>query len=123
MNRLPIDIIINHIIPYTYAIQPKGLLLDIVHYVISKGKLLDEKYDCNMIKHEILAMFYFHRYKLEQILNRRFLKIDQGGYSVIYNYRNHQRFNMLFGLFTKEERQTFLEYILEDDGIWIKNGI
>ena len=34
MKRIPIDIIINHIIPYTYNIQQKFLLEDITPFLI-----------------------------------------------------------------------------------------
>ena len=45
----------------------------------------------------------------------KFLKKD---YNIIYNFSNNKRFNILFGLFTKEERVLFLEHILEDNGFW-----
>jgi len=115
MERLPFDIIINHIIPYTYNIQSNLLLEDIKNYFIIKQTLMDDKYDIHMIKHEILAVFYDNKIKLNNILHRHFQKYDL---DIIYNYSNNTRFNILFGLFTKEERIKFLEYILQDNGIW-----
>ena len=29
INKLPLDVVINHILPYTYCLQPKKLLLDV----------------------------------------------------------------------------------------------
>ena len=49
MKRIPIDIIINHIIPYTYNIQPNLLLEDIKNYHKIKTILTDDKYDIDVI--------------------------------------------------------------------------
>ena len=69
-----------------------------------------------MIKHEILAVFYNNNYKLSTILYRHFLK--KQNYDIIYKFSNNKRFNILFGLFTKEERVLFLEHILQENGFW-----
>ena len=121
MESLPFDIIINHIIPYTYNIQSKLLLEDIKNYYTIKEILLNYKYDTNIIKHEILAVFYDNKSLLSTILNRRFqFKFKNYDYNIIYKYpESNTRFNILFGLFTKEERQTFFEYIFQDDSIWV----
>jgi hypothetical protein len=42
MEKIPVDIIINHIIPYTYFSQPKNLLEDITNYYEIKKILMDE---------------------------------------------------------------------------------
>ena len=123
MNKIPIDIIINHIIPYTYCIQPYILLEDIKNYYIIKKKLLDNKYDTNIIKHEILAQFYRNNHYLYSILSRLFTLKNKDFnfvYNFIYKYQKNKRFNLLLGLFTKEERIIFFEYIIRDNYIWIK---
>jgi hypothetical protein len=120
MNRIPFDVIINHIIPYTYNIQSNTLLEDIKNYYIIKTKLMNYKYDTNIIKHDILAVFYDNKSLLNKILYRNFqIKFKNYDYNIIYKYSNNTRFNILFGLFTKEERQKFFEYILQDNSIWI----
>ena len=120
MERIPFDVIINHIIPYTYNVQSNTLLEDIISYYTIKKILLDEKYDEHIIKHEILAVFYDNKPKLYTILHRHFkMKLKQMDYNIIYNYSNKKRFNILFGLFTKEERIYFLEYLFRDNCIWI----
>jgi hypothetical protein len=120
MERIPLDVIINHIIPYTYNIQLNTLLEDIQSYYTIKKILLDEKHDSNIIKHDILAVFYDNTITLNTILHRHIqIKLKKMDYNIIYNFSNNKRFNILFGLFTKEERICFLEYMFRDNGIWI----
>ena len=120
MERIPFDIIINHIIPYTYSIQSNILLEDVKNYYTIKEILMDNKYDTNIIKHEILAVFYDNKPKLSNILYRHFqMNLKPHDYNIIYKFSKSTRFNILFGLFTKEERIYFLEYMLQDNGIWI----
>jgi hypothetical protein len=132
MERIPIDIIINHILPYTYNIQPKLILEDIQNYHKIKTILMDDKYDTDVVKHEILAVFYSNKQKLNNILHRLFLfgrcnplhapdvalckKYDD---DIIYKYSQNTTFNILFGLFSIEERTYFSEYILKDLRHWI----
>lgn len=72
MKRIPFDVIINHIIPYTYNVQSNILLEDIKNYFTIKEILINKKYDTNMIKHEILSVFYDNNRKLSTILYRHF---------------------------------------------------
>jgi len=116
MKRIPFDVIVNHIIPYTYNVQSNILLEDIKNYYTLKEILMNKKYDTNMIKHEILAIFYDDKHKLSTILHRHFqMKFNKKDYNIIYNFSNNKRFNILFGLFTKEERVLFSEHILQDN--------
>jgi hypothetical protein len=116
MEILPFDIIINHIIPYTYNIQQKILLEDIKNYYVIKKKLMNNMYDTRLIKYEILAIFYNNKETLLNILNRYVINIVN--INKIYDYSNNKIFSILFGLFTKEERIKFLNHIEEDNGIW-----
>jgi hypothetical protein len=72
MERIPLDIIINYIIPYTYNIQPKSLLEDIENYYTIKTKLINDKYNTNVIKHELLSNCYMNKRKCNVILDRHF---------------------------------------------------
>ena len=120
MKRIPIDIIINHIIPYTYNIQPKFLLEDIKNYHKIRTILIDDKHDTDVIKHEILAVFYCNKQKLNNILHRHFkINLQNYDYNIIYGYSQNTIFNILFGLFSIEERMHFSEYILKDLKDWI----
>ncbi len=120
MDRIPFDIVINHIIPYTYTIQPKLLLEDVANYYNIKCELMDTKHDTELIKHEILAIFYTNKPRLNDILSRHFqIKLKKYDDSIIYRYSRNVRFNILFGLFTKNERTHFSEYILKELREWI----
>lgn len=113
MERIPFDIIINNIIPYTYNIQPKLLLEDIKNYYTIKSNLMDDKYKTDVIKHEILAVFYDNKDALNIILKRHFQFIfKKYHHSFIYKYSQNTAFNILFGLFTKEERIQGLDYVI-----------
>ena len=120
MERIPIDIIINHIIPYTYTIQPNLLLEDIKNYHKIKTILIDDKYDTDVIKNEILSVFYINKQKLNNILHRHFqINRQNYDYNIIYKYPQNTKFNILFGLFSIEERKYFSEYILNNLRQWI----
>jgi hypothetical protein len=120
MEKIPIDIIINHIIPFTYNIQPKLLLDDIQNYDKIKSLLINDKYDTDIIKHEILAIFYINKTKLNNILNRHFqINLKNYDYNIIYKYSQNTKFNILFGLFSIEERTYFSDYILNELRQWI----
>ena len=58
MEKIPYDIIINNIIPYTYNIQSNLLLEDIKNYYTIKLKIMDDKYYSTSIKLEIVGYFY-----------------------------------------------------------------
>ena len=120
MEKIPYDIITNHIIPYTYNIQPKTLLEDIQNYHMIKSILINDKYQTNIIKHEILARYYLNKPKINNILNRHYLiNFKNLDYNILYKYSQNTKFNILFGLLTKEERTSSAEYIFEEFNNWI----
>jgi hypothetical protein len=110
METMPYDIIINNIIPYTYNIQPKILIEDIKNYYTIKSKIMDDYYTTS-IKLEILVFFY-RKKMFNTILNRHFIfNAKQYTYSNIESFSLEKRFNILFGLLTKEERTSGLNYV------------
>jgi len=120
MERIPLDIIINHIIPYTYNIQPNILLEDITNYYTIKTKLINDKYNTNIIKHELLSNCYMNKQKFNNILDRHFqIHSKKFDYNIIYNYSQNSQFNIIFGLLTREERTYFSEYIIKELYQWI----
>jgi hypothetical protein len=111
MENIPYDIIINHIIPYTYNIQPKILLEDIKNYCTIKSKIMDDKKYSTSIKLELLVFFNF-KSMLNTILNRHFMiNAKQYNYSNIESFSLEKKFSILFGLLTKEERTYGLNYV------------
>lgn len=110
MEKIPYDIIINNIIPYTYNIQSNLLLDDIQNYYTIKSKIIEDKYSTS-IKLEILAFFSF-KSMLNTILNRHFISnLKQYNYDNIKNASLEKKFSILFGLLTKEERTNGLDCV------------
>jgi hypothetical protein len=119
IERLPLDIIL-YIIPYTYNSQPIPLLEDIKNFDLIKKELLHNKYSTKAIKHEILAIFYSDTNILKNVLERSFMfkQTLKTKNTNIHSYTNNKKFAILFGLFTPNERQRFLQHITQDNGIW-----
>lgn len=122
MERIPLDIVINHIIPYTYNIQKNLLLEDIKNYYTIKSKIIDDKYDTFFVKLEILVFFYNHKKRFNTILNRHFqINLKKYNYENIKKYSVYKKFNILFGLLTKEERIIASDYVFNNlNGFVIK---
>jgi len=120
MERIPRDIILNHIIPYTYNIQPNFLLEDIKNYCTIKANLITDAYDTTIIKHELLANLYMNKQKFNNILARHFqIHSKNCDNNILYKYSQDTKFNIVFGLLSIPERTRFSEYILTDLYQWI----
>ena len=75
---------------------------------------MNEKYNKYIIKRELLSILYI-KTKAVNILSRNFqFNSKKLNYKIINKYSQNAQFNILFGLFTKEERTRFSEYILKD---------
>ena len=110
MEKIPYDIIINNIIPYTYNIQSNRLLEDIKNYYTIKSKIMDDKYSTS-IKLEILVFFNV-KSMLNTILQRHFIvNLKQYNYDNIKSFTLEKKFSILFGLLTEEERTYGLNYV------------
>jgi len=122
MERIPFDIWINHILPYTYNMQPSALLEDMRNFCAIKSAF--QPYDTEIIKHELVSIATMHvnRQKLDTILTRHWLfqmKFNQFDGNMFYKYSKNTKFHILFGLFTAEERTSLAEYIFREIANWI----
>jgi hypothetical protein len=114
MERIPFDIIINNIIPYTYNTQPTVLLEDIKNYYAIKTKLMDDKYEPANVKIELLAYFYGKTFTFHKILNRHFnTNIQHNDYNYIKKHSIDTHFSILFGLLTPRERTIVSDYLID----------
>ena len=108
--NIPYDIIVNNIIPYTYCIQPAVLLEDIKNYYQTKSTIMRDRYHSS-IKLELMAYFYIKN-MFDTILQRRFsMNVKQYTYADIHHFSFEKRFCILFGLLTKEERDSGMAYV------------
>jgi hypothetical protein len=134
INCLPEDVIINHIIPYTYNIQPKLLLYDIKNYTedlnliknaytydynfdvllhdliqfCNNGKIplyiVSEKY-CNIVNRHIK----YKDYNKDQINNLLFLNLHKKSGNIFKKIR------FIWGLLLPIQRTRFInDYVLGD---------
>lgn len=126
MNKIPIEVYINNILPFTYNIQPKDLLDDIKNYYNIKSILNNNIFDMDLIKHELLALLYidhaFNPNLIMNILNRYYNNLLLKKMTILdFIFLGiHTKFYIIFGLLTVNERNQFLEHILQDNGIWFK---
>jgi len=130
MNRMPYDVIINHILPYTYNIQPTSLLLDIRSYYtdfnILKNDCQDDRDNYRYLAFDMLD--FYRRDKIfinnsiepfyETISNKNTIfKQKIGCYfydRVTPNQTPEKKIKCLFGLLTPVERTRFInKYIID----------
>jgi hypothetical protein len=132
MNKLPIEIVLQ-IIPYTYQLQNKRLLDDIINYKEAKTVLLDLYYEYWIIdfqsvdpdEHKYWLINDIHAYannykasmfgyidKFYEIFKRnRFLKTNEDIDTYVDNLEKKDvssQINVFLGLLTKKERNDFI---------------
>jgi hypothetical protein len=135
MDKIPYDVIINHIVPFTYAIQNKDLLLDIRSFK-EDFDLVESTYltiyNEFILMHDVIKFCNNKKYpvfdidiKFENILNRSFRirKMDDSTrvhYIFIQYHRdmhNHlmRKIRVLWGLLLPIQRTRFINYHILDD--------
>jgi len=132
INRLPLDIVLE-IIPYTYHLQNKNLLDDIINYNETKTLLfefyykywiierqsLDPEEDKNWLINDIFAYandynatMYGYVDKFYNIFKRHiFLQTNEKIYKYVYNLEKKEvisQINIFLGLLTIKERNDII---------------
>ena len=111
IQKLPEDIKLR-IIPYTYSIQPKQLLRDIIHYTQSFKKITT-LYNQSFWIYPLWGFFFditLYVQKTNHIWNRSIKKYNYNS-KLIYSKNKKNWVNILWGLLTIEERTLFIQNI------------
>ena len=105
LAKIPYDIIINHIVPYTYNVQSKELLYDIKNFVE----------DLNLIENCYL-FDYNYCILYRDLLNFCKLKFNNKLFNMNYvNKKYLKNIRFLWGTLTPKLRTGFVnKYVLED---------
>jgi hypothetical protein len=133
LKKIPNDIIINHIIPYTYQKQPSCLIRDIRSYTREFKFVKDVYYTeynpsvliCDLIRfcNNNIAPIYGIEYKYELLLRRNYVLSMKCKTDIIHyvfqnvhknlNHKTENKIKFIWGLLTAQERLDFIdEYIL-----------
>jgi hypothetical protein len=135
INRLPFDIVVNHILPYTYNIQPPRLLRDIRSFCADYSFLeniyaFDFNYDvlfydltcfCNRTRHPnfnmhedfgslLRRLFRFKHYTYSQLNNIVFILFHRNAIA-----NPIRKIRMLWALFKPKERTLFINRYLSEN--------
>ncbi len=99
MEKIPYDIIINNIIPFTYRTMPREILSDIISFT----------HDLN-----IILNIYSFDYNLKLLINDLINFFYQEKILVNYSYNKvTDKIRFLWGLMTINQRNKFINNLLE----------
>jgi len=132
ISKLPLDVVMNHIIPFTYSTFPRRLLNDIKSYY-KDFEILENIYHiefndtillhdllrfCN---HNIAPVYGLHE-KYENILRRNYYLSGKSNTFIMEYIFFHfhasllvnkvRKIRFLWGLFTPKERTRFINHLL-----------
>lgn len=129
MSCLPEDVIINHVLPYTYMVQPKHHLQDIRNFVV-KYDLLESYYMTQLneiiLLNDLLNFLYMQSLEcpnfFESVLRRVFhirdksiaslSKISEECFYKNIGVNAGSKTRIIWGLFTPMERAIFISVYL-----------
>lgn len=137
MNRLPIDIIREHILPFTYNPQPKEICDDIKSFFNIRKHLCnvyydrwkdtfeyEENADYNWLENDILRFYnndialmngihidYINRYRRLFMLNDKGREDINHLITLYLRYNSKQMVNLLLGILTCKERIDLVDFL------------
>jgi hypothetical protein len=102
LRNIPTDIVINHIIPYTYQIQPRELLIDIISFQ-KDFDLIDTlyafDYNYQILLNDLLFYFNDKKFKTKTCIKTKI----------------KTKIKFIWGLLTVYERTRFINNCINDD--------
>ena len=123
MNKLPKDLIYNHIVPFTYQLQDKKLLLDIRSFV-SDYNILEHLYFCDYSSIILLNDLQIFIYDSNKYIFSRFNKMKCNTKLQVCCYEisffnnktsnTEMKVRLLWGLLTPFERTKFINRFIID---------
>ena len=123
MNKLPKDLIYNHIVPFTYQLQDKNHLLDIRSFV-SDYNILEHFYFCNYSSIILLNDLQIFIYDSNKYIFSRFKKMKNKTKLQVCKYEilffnnktdnTDRKVKLLWGILTPFERTCFINKFIID---------
>lgn len=127
IRKLPEDVVINHIIPYTYQLQPKRLLYDIRSFVNDYAlveSIYMTQFNALILLNDLLRFCYGIENIFDNVLRRHY-RISGKSEEYLINrvrsnfYRNvevrtERKIKFIWGLLTRQERTQFINKYLLD---------
>ena len=134
IQRLPEDVVINHIIPYTYQLQPRRLLYDIRSFVNDYAlveSIYMTQFNALILLNDLLQFCYINvspSYGIENIFEnvlRRHYCISGKSEEYLISrvrlnfhrnveVRTERKIKFIWGLLTRQERTQFINKYLLD---------
>ena len=134
IQRLPEDVVINHIIPYTYQLQPRRLLYDIRSFVNDYAlveSIYMTQFNALILLNDLLQFCYINvspSYGIENIfenvLRRHYCIYGKSEEYLIsrvrlnfhrnVEVRTERKIKFIWGLLTRQERTQFINKYLLD---------
>jgi len=134
IQSLPEDVVINHIIPYTYQLQPKRLLSDIRSFVNDYAlveSIYMTQFNAHILLHDLLRFCHINLYPsygmenlFDSILRRNYLisgKSEEYLINIVrLNFHRNvepqpeRKIKFIWGLLTRQERTEFINRYLLD---------
>jgi len=134
IQHLPEDVVINHIIPYTYQAQPRRLLYDIRSFVNDYAlveSIYMTQFNSHILLHDLLTFCHINLYPsygmanlFDSILRRHYLisgKSEEYLINIVrlnfhrnVEVRTERKIKFIWGLLTRQERTEFINRYLLD---------
>jgi len=122
LSCLPLHIVTNEIMPFTYTPQPPELLADIRHYKKTMNEILHPgRYNLPLLKRDIVTSYYWYYFEsFSELLSRHFMIRGNKPRLDRYIFRflqldSAKGFRVFWGMMRPEERHVVIKRIQEEE--------